>query len=189
MYERCTDLARKVMELAREEAIRFSHDEIRTEHVLWGLIKEEDGVAGEILRGLDVYPRQIRIEVEKLADIGSKLVKTSRLSSTPPVKQVIEYAIEECKMMGQNYVGTAHLLLGLIREEEGLAAKVLKSFGVEADLVRREVVKIIGTRSRTERASLSSPQVDLSEDAKTAILLVRRLSFQERQMVIRQIIE
>ena len=119
MYERFTDRARKVMQLANQEAQRFNHEYIGTEHILLGLVKEGSGVAANVLKNLDVDLRKIRLEVEKLLQSGPDMVTMSRLPQTPRAKKVIEYAMEEARNLGHNYVGTEHILLGLLREEGG----------------------------------------------------------------------
>src|SRR3989442_6664696 len=118
MYERFTDRARKVMQLANQEAQRFNHEYIGTEHILLGLVKEGSGVAANVLRNLDVDLRKIRLEVEKIVQSGPDMITRRKLSPTPQAKKVIEYSIEEAKNLGHNYVGTEHLLLSLLLEEE-----------------------------------------------------------------------
>src|SRR5262249_53563092 len=129
MYERFTDRARKVMQLAKQEARRFDHEYIGTEHILLGLIKEGSGVAANVLKNFDISLRKIRLEVEKIAQSGPGMVTTERLPQTPHAKKVIEYAIEEARKLNHNYVGTEHLLLGLLREHEGVAGQVLMILG------------------------------------------------------------
>src|SRR5690349_22795923 len=126
MYERFTDRARKVMQLANQEAQRFNHEYIGTEHILLGLVKEGSGVAANVLKNLDIDLRKIRLEVEKIVQSGPDAATAGQLPQTPRVKKVVEYAIEEAREFKHNYVGTEHLLLGLLREEEGVAAQVLK---------------------------------------------------------------
>src|SRR5712691_354555 len=140
MYERFTDRARKVMQLANQEAQRFNHEYIGTEHVLLGLIKEGSGVAASVLKNLDIDLRKVRMEVEKIVQTGSggDMVTTGKLPHTPRVKKAIEYAIEESHALNHNYVGTEHLLLGLIRAEEGVAAQVLLNIGLKLEDVRNE---------------------------------------------------
>jgi ATP-dependent Clp protease ATP-binding subunit ClpC len=125
MFERFTDRARKVMALANQEAQRFNHEYIGTEHVLLGLVKEGSGVGANVLKNLDVDLRKVRLEVEKLVKSGPDMVTMGKLPQTPRAKKVIEYAIEEARNLNHNYVGTEHLLLGLLREQDGVAAQVL----------------------------------------------------------------
>ncbi|MCH2115504.1 MAG: ATP-dependent Clp protease ATP-binding subunit [Pirellulales bacterium] len=144
MYERFTDRARKVMQLANQEAQRFNHEYIGTEHVLLGLIKEGSGVAANVLKNLDVDLRKIRLEVEKLVQSGPDMVTMGKLPQTPRAKKVIEYSMEEARQLNHNYVGTEHILLGLLREQEGVAAQVLMNLGLKLEEVREEVLNLLG---------------------------------------------
>src|SRR6266436_995571 len=146
MYERFTDRARKVMQLANQEAQRFNHEYIGTEHILLGLVKEGSGVAANVLKNLDIDLRKIRLEVEKIVQTGSgnEMVTMGKLPHTPRAKKVIEYSIEEARNLNHNYVGTEHLLLGLLREQEGVAAQVLMNLGLKLEDVREEVLNLLG---------------------------------------------
>lgn len=143
MYERFTDRARMVMKLANQEAKRFNHEYIGTEHILLGLIKEGSGVAAQVLKCRNVDLQHIRIEVEKIVQSGPQLIRMGKLHQTPRAKKVVEYAMEEARNLNHNYVGTEHLLLGLIREQEGLAAQVLTNLGLSLDEVRNETVQLL----------------------------------------------
>jgi len=147
MFDRFTDRARKVMALAREEARRFNHEYIGTEHILLGLVKEGSGVAANVLQNLDIELKKIRLEVEKIVQSGSDLVSVGQLPFTPRVKKVLEYAMEEARAFGHNYIGTEHLLLGLLREQEGVAAQVLLNLGVKLEDVREEVIGLLGSEA------------------------------------------
>src|SRR3954447_24632728 len=146
MYERFTDRARKVMQLANQEAQRFNHEYIGTEHILLGLVKEGSGVAANVLKNLDIDLRKIRLEVEKIVQTGpgSEMVTMGKLPQTPRAKKVIEYSIEEARNLNHNYVGTERLLLGLLREQEGVAAQVLMNLGLKLEDVREEVLNLLG---------------------------------------------
>jgi len=144
MYERFTDRARKVMQLANQEAQRFNHEYIGTEHILLGLVKEGSGVAANVLKNLDIDLRKIRLEVEKIVQSGLDMVTMGKLPQTPRAKKVIEYSIEEARNLNHNYVGTEHLLLGLLREQEGVAAQVLMNLGLKLEDVREEVLNLLG---------------------------------------------
>src|SRR5271168_2531494 len=144
MYERFTDRARKVMQLANQEAQRFNHEYIGTEHILLGLVKEGSGVAANVLKNLDIDLRKIRLEVEKIVQSGPDMVTMGKLPQTPRAKKVIEYAMEEARNLNHNYVGTEHLLLGLLREQEGVAAQVLMNLGMKLEDVREEVLNLLG---------------------------------------------
>src|SRR5262245_42722533 len=153
MYERFTDRARKVMQLANQEAQRLYHEYIGTEHILLGLIKEGSGVAANVLKNLDIDLRKMRLEVEKLVLWGPDMVSLGKLPQTPRTKKVIEYAIEEARNLNHNYVGTEHLLLGLLREQEGVAAQVLMNLGLRLEDVREEVLNLLGHNMETDESS------------------------------------
>ena len=140
MYARFTDRARKVMQLANQEAQRSGHEFIGTEHMLLGLVKEGSGVAANVLKNLDIDLRKIRLEVEKIVQAGPDMVTMGKLPQTPRAKKVIEYSIEEARNLNHNYVGTEHLLLGLLREQEGVAAQELMNLNLKLEDVREEVL-------------------------------------------------
>ena len=158
MFDRFTDRARKVMGLARQEAQRFNHDYIGTEHILLGLIQEGSGVAADVLKSLDVDLKKIRQEVEKLVSHGTTMVTMGQLPFTPRAKKVLELALEEASNLGHNYIGTEHLLLGLIREQEGIAAQVLQNIKVRLEDVREEVLELLGAEPDEQRTR--SPSTD-----------------------------
>ncbi len=157
MFERFTDRARKVMALANQEAQRFNHEYIGTEHILLGLVKEGSGVGANVLKNLQVDLRKVRLEVEKLVKSGPETVTMGKLPQTPRAKRVIEYAIEEARQLNHNYVGTEHLLLGLLREQDGVAAQVLMNLGLKLDDVREEVLNLLGAGVESEEASTMAP--------------------------------
>ena len=150
MFERFTDRARKVMALANQEAQRFNHEYIGTEHILLGLVKEGSGVGANVLKNLDVDLRKVRLEVEKLVKAGPEMVTMGKLPQTPRAKKVIEYAIEEARNLNHNYVGTEHLLLGLLREHDGVAAQVLMNLSLKLEEVREEVLNLLGAGADSE---------------------------------------
>lgn len=150
MFERFTDRARKVMALANQEAQRFNHEYIGTEHILLGLVKEGSGVGANVLKNLDVDLRKVRLEVEKLVKSGPETVTMGKLPQTPRAKKVIEYAIEEARNLNHNYVGTEHLLLGLLREQDGVAAQVLMNLNLRLEDVREEVLNLLGASEESE---------------------------------------
>ena len=150
MFERFTDRARKVMALANQEAQRFNHEYIGTEHILLGLVKEGSGVGANVLKNLDVDLRKVRLEVEKLVKSGPETVTMGKLPQTPRTKKVIEYAIEEARNLNHNYVGTEHLLLGLLREQDGVAAQVLMNLNLRLEDVREEVLNLLGASAEAE---------------------------------------
>ncbi|MFM1890010.1 MAG: hypothetical protein RLZZ565_767, partial [Planctomycetota bacterium] len=150
MFERLTDRARKVMALANQEAQRFNHEYIGTEHILLGLVKEGSGVGANVLKNLGIDLRKVRLEVEKLVKSGPEMVTMGKLPQTPRAKKVIEYAIEEARNLNHNYVGTEHLLLGLLREHDGVAAQVLLNLGLKLEEVREEVLNLLGAGVENE---------------------------------------
>ncbi len=150
MFDRFTDRARKVMGLARQEATRFNHEYIGTEHVLLGLVKEGSGVAANVLKNMNVDLKKIRMEIEKIVKTGPNMVTMGQLPFTPRAKKVLELSLEEASNLGHNYIGTEHLLLGLIRENDGIAAQVLMNLGIKLEDVREEVLEFLGAESPPE---------------------------------------
>lgn len=144
MYERFTDRARKVMQLANQEAQRFKHEYIGTEHILLGLVQEGSGVAANVLKNLDIDLLKVRLEVEKILQTGPDMLTMGKMPQTPRAKKVIEYAIDEARSLNFAYFGTEHVLLGLIREQEGVAAQVLTNLGLRLDDVREEILNLLG---------------------------------------------
>ena len=144
MSERFTDRARKVMALANQEAQRLNHEYIGTEHVLLGLLKEGSGVGANVLKNLGVYLKTVRCEVEKLVLRGPELLGQGKLPQTPRAKRAIGYAISEARGINHKYVGTEHLLLGLLKEPDGVAAQALLRCGVTLEGVREEIIHLLG---------------------------------------------
>ena len=144
MFDRFTDRARKVMNLAKSEAQRLNHEYIGTEHILLGLVQEGSGVAANVLRNMGIDLKRIRAEIEKLVKGSSTMVPMGNLPFTPRAKKVLELSLEEASQLGHNYIGTEHLLLGLIKESEGIAARVLTNLGVKLEDVREEVLEFLG---------------------------------------------
>lgn len=158
MYERFSDRARKVMHLANQEAQRFNHEYIGTEHILIGIVKEGGGVAAEVLKHLGVKLGDIRKKVEERISPGPQLVSIGKLPQTPRAKKAIEGAMEEARNLNHNYVGTEHILLGLINEVEGHAAVVLSELGVTGVAVRTEIANFLSGNTTLE----SAPTADSS---------------------------
>jgi len=144
MFEQFSDRAREVMALANEEAARMHHEYIGTEHILLALVKEGSGIAATVLRNLDIDFSKMQREIEQLIKCGSDEIAPGKLPQTPRAKKVIEYAIEDARTLNHNYVGTEHLLLGLLRVRDGVAAKALVNFGLDLDKVRSDVLELIG---------------------------------------------
>ncbi len=150
MFERFTDRARRVMGLANQEAMRFNHESIGTEHILLGLVKEGSGVAANVLCNLGVDLGRVSLEVQKKHPCGHDMVTVGRLPFEPSAKKVIELAFEEGRQIGHNYVGTEHLLLGILREGNGVAAQILVEQGLALSQVREEVMKLLGQSAEQE---------------------------------------
>src|SRR3569832_1325371 len=144
MSNRFTERAQRVILIAQEEAKRLNHDYVGTEHILLGLIALGEGVAAQVLANLGVDPRRVRSEIEKIVGTGDNVMLLGEIPFTPRAKKVLEYAVEEAQHMGHSYISTEHLLLGLIREEEGVAARVLENLGLRLDVVREEVLNLLG---------------------------------------------
>jgi len=144
MFNRFTERARKVLVLAKEEARRFNHDYIGTEHILLGLIREGEGVACAVLQNLGIDLERLRIEIEKLVSAGSVASVLGDIPFTPRAKKALELAAEEARNLSHNYIGTEHILLGLLREEEGIASQVLFSLGVDLKRIKNEVTALLG---------------------------------------------
>ncbi len=145
MFDRFTERARKVIMLAKEEARKFNHDYIGTEHILLGLLREGEGVAAAVLQSLGVNLDIIRMEVEKLVKPGKGAIVSGDIPFTPKSKKAIEFSMEEARSLGHNYIGTEHILLGLIRETEGIASRVLLHLGLNLDKVRQEIMELLGS--------------------------------------------
>ncbi len=150
MFDRFTDRAKKVMNLARQEAQRLNHEYLGTEHILLGLVQEGSGVAANVLKNMGIDLNKIRMEVEKIVKTGPSMVTMGQLPFTPRAKKVLELSMEEAGNLGHNYIGTEHLLLGLIKENEGIAAQVLLNLGVKLEDVREEVLDFLGADTADE---------------------------------------
>jgi len=144
MFNRFTERARKVLVLAKEEARRFNHDYIGTEHILLGLIREGEGVACAVLQNLGIDLDRLRVEIEKLITAGSAASVLGDVPFAPRAKKALELAAEEARSLGHNYIGTEHILLGLLREEEGIASQVILSLGLDLKRVKDEILALLG---------------------------------------------
>lgn len=153
-WERFTQRARKVLSLAQEEAERLNHNYIGSEHILIGLLLEEGGVAGRVLRDLGLEAVRVQAMVERLAGVGSR-TPFSKVELSPSTKRILELGIDEARRMGQHYISTEHLLLGLVRQNEGLAMEVLKRFGVSPEQIRRQTRRMLKENPVSARESRS----------------------------------
>jgi ATP-dependent Clp protease ATP-binding subunit ClpC len=165
--QRFTQRARRVLSLAHEEAERLHHNYIGTEHLLLGLIREEGGVAGRVLRELGLDPARVKEMVERLSGIGRHA--GGRIELAPGTEQVLQLAIEEAKRMGHHYIGTEHLLLGLVSQDEGVGLDVLRRLGVTPEQIRRQTRRIL-QESPTRRASQPSKKTRSKSEPKTPLL-------------------
>lgn len=154
MFGRFTERAQKVLALSQEEAIRLGHSNIGTEHILLGLVREGEGIAAKALYGLGLGPEKIQKEVENLIGKGKDNTKT--IHYTPRAKKVIELSMDEARKLGHSYVGTEHILLGLIREGEGVAARVLGNLGVSLNKARQQVLQLLGSNEANSHSGGSS---------------------------------
>ncbi|MDR0362599.1 MAG: ATP-dependent Clp protease ATP-binding subunit, partial [Planctomycetota bacterium] len=172
MLEKFTDRARKVINLARQEAERLGHEFIGTEHILLGLVKEGSGVAANVLENLAVDLEKIRLEVEKyVSSPGETISASSSLPFTPKAKKVLELAMEEARNLEHNYIGTEHLLLGVLREQDGMAAQVLLNLGVKLEDVRAELMELLGADVSQEQqgGQPGDPAAQSAENATPAL--------------------
>ena len=172
MWEPFTERARRSIVLAQEEAQRLGNNYIGTEHLLLGIISEGESVAAKVLENLDVNLQKVRSEVEAIVGKGSQTTQ-QEMVFTPRAKRVIELAFEEARALAHNYIGTEHLLLGLVREGEGVAARVLANLGVDPAKIRSEITKLLGVetsptpqKERTKTPTLDSYGRDLTEMAE-----------------------
>jgi ATP-dependent Clp protease ATP-binding subunit ClpA len=169
MFERFTDRARRVIVLAQEEARRLNHNYIGTEHLLLGLLGEGDGVAAKALESLGISLEAGRVQVEEMIGQG-QMTPTGHIPFTPRAKKVMELSLREALQLGHNYIGTEHILLGLVRESEGVAAQVLTGFGADYARVREQVVRLLtgegeqaGPRARLVRMTVPEDLRELEE--------------------------
>jgi len=179
MFNRFTERARKVVILAKEEARRFNHDYIGTEHILLGLIREGEGVAAAVLQKMGVSLENIRLEIEKLVQPGPTTQIIGDIPFTPRAKKALELAAEEARSLGHNYIGTEHLLLGLIREGEGIASQVLLNLGLDLNAVRNEVMELLGSAlpgtPAGQQAKTKTPALDAFGRDLTALAKENKL--------------
>src|SRR5690554_4033779 len=149
MFERFTDRARRVVVLAQEEARMLNHNYIGTEHILLGLVREGEGVAAKALETMDISLNGVREQVQEIIGEGSH-APSGHIPFTPRAKKVLELSLREALQLGHNYIGTEHILLGLIREGEGVAAQVLQQLGAELQKVRQTVIQLLSGPAGSE---------------------------------------
>src|SRR6059036_3038020 len=142
VFERFTERARQVVVLAQDEARALKHNYIGTEHILLGLLREEEGLAARVLESLDITVEEVRAQVARIVGQGDE-VTTGQIPFTPRAKKVLELALREALSLGHNYIGTEHILLGLVRENEGVAARILLDFDADSEKIRNEVIRML----------------------------------------------
>src|SRR5512139_1530001 len=162
--ERFTQRARRVLSLAHQEAERMRQNVIGTEHLLLGLIQEEGGVAGRVLRELGLETERVQEMVERLTGMGN--YRGGKLDLSPGTQQVLEYAVDEARRMGHHYIGTEHLMLGLVRYGEGVAIDVLRKMGVTPEQIRRQTRRVLQESSASRRTSTGGEQKPKQEPQK-----------------------
>ena len=150
MFERFTDRARQAVELAHDEAMRLNHSYIGTEHLLLGLIREGEGVAAQALEALGISLDGVRQQVEQIIGEGQQAPPPGEIPYTPRAKKVLELALREAKQLGHNYIGTEHLLLGVAREDGGVASQILRDAGLDAKAIRDGVMHVLSRPSEKE---------------------------------------
>jgi ATP-dependent Clp protease ATP-binding subunit ClpA len=156
-FDKFTERARRVLSLAQEEAQRFNHNYIGTEHLLLGLVREGDGVAAKVLANLGVELNKVRSAVEVIIGRGDRAV-LGEIGLTPRAKKVLDFAVDEARRLNHHYIGTEHILLGLVREGEGIAAGVLESLGVNLTRVRLETTRILSQSMPQGAATSAAPE-------------------------------
>ena len=157
MFERFTERARQVVVLAQEEARTLKHNYIGTEHILLGLLREEEGLAARVLESLDITVEEVRAQVARIVGQGDE-VTTGQIPFTPRAKKVLELALREALSLGHNYIGTEHILLGLVRDTGGVAVRIRLDFDADAEKIRNEILRVLsGPGSRQESAERQRP--------------------------------
>jgi ATP-dependent Clp protease ATP-binding subunit ClpC len=143
VFERFTERAKQVVVLAQEEARALKHNYIGTEHILLGLLREEEGLAARVLESLDITVDEVREQVKRLVGQGDEDIVTGQIPFTPRAKKVLELALREALALGHNYIGTEHVLLGVVRENQGVAARILLDFDADAEKIRNEIMSVL----------------------------------------------
>ena len=156
MFERFTERARQVVVLAQDEARALKHNYIGTEHILLGLLREEEGLAARVLESLDITVEEVRAQVARIVGQGDE-VTTGQIPFTPRAKKVLELALREALSLGHNYIGTEHILLGLVRENEGVAARILLDFDADAEKIRNEIIRMLSGPGRRAQGGPAGP--------------------------------
>src|SRR5512139_3859639 len=172
MFEKFTERGRKVIIFAKEEAEKRQNDYLGTEHLLLAILREDDGLPVAILKKMGLTVEELRMEIERNLPAGMNLLTFGDIPFTPRAKKVLELAVEEARLLGHNYIGSEHLLLGLIREEEGIGGKILRSFGVNLLGSRQLVINYL-RRAATQVSAKKSPTPALDEFSRDLTLLAK----------------
>src|SRR5689334_17936244 len=165
LFERFTERARQVVVLAQDEARALKHNYIGTEHILLGLLREEEGLAARVLESLDITVEEVRAQVARIVGQGDE-VTTGQIPFTPRAKKVLELALREALSLGHNYIGTEHILLGLVRENEGVAARILLDFDADAEKIRNEIIRMLSGPGRRQQGAGGGAPGEKSKSSK-----------------------
>jgi ATP-dependent Clp protease ATP-binding subunit ClpC len=152
VFERFTERARQVVVLAQDEARGLKHNYIGTEHLLLGLLREEEGLAARVLESLDITLEEVRNQVSRIVGRGDEPLVTGQIPFTPRAKKVLELSLREAMALGHNYIGTEHILLGVVRENQGVAARILLDFDADAEKIRNEIFRMLGGPGKRQPA-------------------------------------
>ena len=180
MFERFTERARQVVVLAQDEARALKHNYIGTEHILLGLLREEEGLAARVLESLDITVEEVRAQVARIVGQGDE-VTTGQIPFTPRAKKVLELALREALSLGHNYIGTEHILLGLVRENEGVAARILLDFDADAEKIRNEIIRMLSGPGRRQGGGAAGPAGEKSKSSKLLDQFGRNLTKQSTE--------
>lgn len=178
MYEKFTDRARKLMQLANQKAQQLNHEYVGTEHLLYGLIRLGDGTAWKVLEHLGISPHEVHTELNKLIEPGPEMTTMGKLPQTPRTKKIMEYAIEQARLLHHNYVGTEHILLGMVREGHEVAGSVLKNMGIASlDMVRGAVREML----RMGQGTSPTYSFTILEDTDTPVVVGDKYPIDEKK--------
>jgi len=180
VFERFTERARQVVVLAQDEARALKHNYIGTEHILLGLLREEEGLAARVLESLDITVEEVRAQVARIVGQGDE-VTTGQIPFTPRAKKVLELALREALSLGHNYIGTEHILLGLVRENEGVAARILLDFDADAEKIRNEIIRMLSGPGRRQGSGSAGPSGEKSKSSKLLDQFGRNLTKQSTE--------
>jgi ATP-dependent Clp protease ATP-binding subunit ClpC len=178
MFERFTERARQVVVLAQDEARALRHNYIGTEHLLLGLLREEEGLAARVLGSLDVTLDEVRMQVVRVVGEGEEPFMSGQIPFTPRAKKVLELSLREAMALGHNYIGTEHILLGIVRENEGVAARILLDFDADAQTIRKQIIGMLGGSELERVIALKDRAIEAGEFERATQLRDR-----ERKMV------